>query len=134
MQIQPYLFLEGRCEEAIAFYRQALDAQQVMLMRFKDCPDPAMAPAGNADKVMHARLQIGDTTLLLSDGRCQGQTKFDGFALSVLAPDVATAEQRFAALADGGEVRMPLGKTFFSPAFGMVADRFGVTWMVYVGQ
>ena len=134
MEIQPYLFLDGRCEEAIAFYREALGAQQVMLMRFKDCPDPAMAPPGDPNKVMHARLQIGDTTLLLSDGRCQGQPKFDGFALSVTVPDAAAAERTFAALGDGGEVRMPLGKTFFSPAFGMVADRFGVTWMVYVGH
>jgi len=134
MEIQPYLFFDGRCDEAIAFYRQALGAQQVMLMRFKDCPEPGMAPPGSEDKVMHARLQVGDATLLLSDGRATGQPNFQGFALSVLAPDVATAEQRFAALSEGGEVRMPLGKTFFSPAFGMVADRFGVTWMVYVGS
>ena len=132
MQVQPYLFLDGRCEEAIAFYGQALGASQVMLMRFKDAPDPAMVTPGTEDKVMHARLDIGGTTVLLSDGRCQGNPNFQGFALSLTAPDVATAEQRFAALSQDGQVQMPMAKTFFSPAFGMVADRFGVNWMVYV--
>jgi PhnB protein len=132
MLIQPYLFFDGRCEEAVAFYREALGAEIVMLMRFKDGPDPAMAPPGSADKVMHAALRIGETTILASDGRCLGQPKFDGFALSLTAADAAEAERLFAALGDGGEVRMPLAKTFFSPRFGMVADRFGVSWMIYV--
>jgi PhnB protein len=132
MLIQPYLFFDGRCEEAVAFYREALGAEIVMLMRFKDGPDPAMAPRGSADKVMHAALRIGETTILASDGRCLGQPKFDGFALSLTAADAAEAERLFAALGDGGEVRMPLAKTFFSPRFGMVADRFGVSWMIYV--
>lgn len=132
MEIQPYLFLDGRCDEAIAFYREALGAEQVMLMRFKDAPDPAMAPPDSADKVMHARLTIGGATLLMSDGRCAGQPNFQGFALSITAPDVAAAEQRFAALSDGGNVQMPLAETFFSPRFGMLTDRFGVMWMVYV--
>ncbi|HUB13036.1 MAG TPA: VOC family protein [Acetobacteraceae bacterium] len=132
MEIQPYLFLEGRCEEAIAFYRQALGAKPAMMMRFKDCPDQTMIPPGGGDKIMHARLDIGDTTLLLSDGRCQGAQNFQGFALSITAPDAPSAERLFHALSEGGEVRMPIAKTFFSPAFGMLADRFGVAWMVYV--
>jgi PhnB protein len=131
MQVQPYLFFDGRCEEAMAFYQQALGAKQIMLMRFKDCPDPSMVPPGGADRVMHARLDIGGNTLLLSDGSGQ-EHQFEGFALSITAADAAEAELKFNALAEGGQVRMPLGKTFFSPAFGMLADRFGVSWMVYV--
>jgi PhnB protein len=132
MELQLYLFFDGRCDEAIAFYREALGAEVRMLMRFKDSPDPAIAPPGNADKVMHAALRIGATTLLASDGRCLGEAAFQGFALSLTVADEAKAERFFAALAAGGEVRMPLTKTFFSPRFGMVVDRFGVTWMVYV--
>ncbi|HUB44044.1 MAG TPA: VOC family protein [Acetobacteraceae bacterium] len=131
MQVQPYLFFDGRCEEAMAFYQQALGAKQIMLMRFKDCPDPSMVPPGGADRIMHARLDIGGNTLLLSDGSGQ-EHQFEGFALSITAADAAEAELKFNALAEGGQVRMPLGKTFFSPAFGMLADRFGVSWMVYV--
>lgn len=132
MRLEPYLFLDGRCDEAIAFYREALGAEVAMLVRFKDAPDPAMAPADGADKVMHARLTIGGTTVLASDGRCLGRPSFQGFALSLTATDEAEAERLFAALSAGGEVQMPLAKTFFSPRFGMVADRFGVSWMVYV--
>jgi PhnB protein len=132
MQVQPYLFFDGRCDEAIAFYRRAIGAEVTMLMRFQDSPDPAMAPPGGADKIMHAALRIGETTVLASDGRCQGQPTFEGFALSLNAADEAEAERLFGALSEGGQVRMPLAKTFFSPRFGTLADRFGVTWMVYV--
>jgi len=132
MEIQPYLFFDGRCDEAIAFYQGALGAEVKMLMRFKQAPEPGMVTPGSEEKVMHARLDIGDTTVLVSDGRCMGQPNFQGFALSLTVPDTAAAERLFAALGDGGEVRMPLERTFFSPSFGMIADRFGVTWMVYV--
>ena len=130
MQIQPYLFYNGRCDEAIEFYRAAVGAEVTMLMRFKDSPEPASH--GNAEKVMHASLRIGDTTVLVSDGRCTGQLSFQGFALSLTVPDDAEAERLFAALGDGGQVQMPLTKTFFTSKFGMVADRFGVLWMIYV--
>lgn len=133
MLVQPYLTFDGRAEEAIEFYRSALGAEVQMKMRFSDHPDPATmpnAPPGNA--IMHASLRIGDSTVLLSDGQCSGAAKFQGFALSLTAKDTAEAERRFHALAEGGEVRMPLAKTFFSPAFGMVTDKFGVGWMVYV--
>jgi PhnB protein len=135
MQVQPYLFFEGRCEEAIEFYRKAVGAEVTMLMRFKDSPEPpapGMCPPGSQDKVMHANLSIGDTQVMASDGRCLGRPSFQGFSLSLAVHDDAEAERRFAALADGGQVHMPLGKTFFSSRFGMVADRFGVSWMVIV--
>ena len=137
MQVQPYLFFDGRCEEAIDFYRKTLDAEVVMLMRFKESPDPpqpGMCPPGSDDKVMHASLRIGETTVMASDGRCQGQPRFEGFSLSLTVPDEARAERLFAALGDGGQVQMPLAKTFFSPRFGMIADRFGVSWMIIVAS
>jgi PhnB protein len=124
------LFFEGRCEEAIEFYRSTLGAEVTMLMRFRDSPEPASY--GSADKVMHANLRIGETTLLVSDGRCHGRASFQGFALSLTVSTESEAERLFAALGDGGQVQRPMSKTFFSPRFGMVADRFGVLWMVYV--
>ena len=137
MQVQSYLFFDGRCEEAVEFYKSALGAEVTMLMRFKDSPeppDPGMVPPGSGDKVMHTSFRIGDTTVMASDGRCQGQPSFAGFSLSLTAPDDAEAERLFAALAEGGQVQMPLAKTFFSSRFGMVADRFGVPWMIVVAR
>lgn len=136
MQVQPYLFFDGRCEEAIEFYRETLGAEVTMLMRFKDSPEPqqpGMIPPGAENKVMHMSFRVGDTTVMASDGQCQGAPSFQGFALSVTVSDAARAEKVFDALADGGQVQMPLSETFFSPRFGMVADRFGVSWMVIVG-
>jgi PhnB protein len=134
MPVQPYLFFDGNCEEALVFYRRALGAEEVMMMRWKDSPDPAACSpdSANANKIMHAQFRIGGTEVMASDGRCQGQPKFEGFALSLTAPDEAGAEGLFNALAEGGQVQMPLGQTFFSPRFGMVADRFGISWMIYV--
>jgi PhnB protein len=138
MQIQPYLFFDGRCEEAIEFYRKALGAQVDMLMRFKDSPQPPPQPGdcapGSENKVMHASFRVGDSMLLASDGRCTGKPRFDGFSLSLTVSNDADAKRLFGALADGGQVTQPLTKTFFSSSFGMVADRFGVNWMVYVAQ
>jgi PhnB protein len=133
--VQPYLFFDGRCEEAIDFYRKALDAEVTMLLRFKDSPEPpqpGMCPPGSDDKVMHANLRIGETMVMASDGRCGGRPSFEGFALSLSVPTEAEADRLFAALANGGQVQMPLAKTFFSPRFGMVSDRFGVSWMILV--
>jgi PhnB protein len=133
MQVQSYLNFNGRCEEALEFYRKALGAEVTMLMRFKDMPDPKLpSMVGSENKVMHARFRVGDTTLLASDGQCTGKPTFSGMSLSMTADNVAAAERLFAALADGGQVQMPLAKTFFSPRFGMLADRFGVSWMIYV--
>ena len=136
MQVQPYLFFDGRCEEALEFYRTALGAEAKMLMRWKDMPDPqpGTIPPGSEEKVMHATVRIGDTEVMASDGRCQGQPNFQGFALSLAPANETEARRLFTALAEGGQVQMPLAKTFFSPCFGMVADRFGVSWMVYVAH
>ena len=133
LTVQPYLFFDGRCEEAIEFYRSTLGAEVAMLSRFKDSPDPNACAPGTEDKVMHASLRIGDTTLLASDGRCEEAT-FEGFSLSLTVPDEIEAERLFASLADGGQVEMPLAKTFFAKRFGMVADRFGVSWMILVAS
>ena len=133
-QVQPYLFFDGRCEEALQFYQKALGAEVTGLLRFKDSPDPGMVPPGAGDKVMHASVRVGEATVLASDGRCEGRPSFQGFALSLTVSTEAEADRLFGALAAGGQVHMPLAKTFFSPSFGMVADRFGVSWMVYVEQ
>ena len=138
MNVQPYLFFDGKCEEAIAFYKKAVGAEVKMLMRFKDAPPPdpksdMCAPAPQtADKVMHACLRIGDTNVMMSDGRCQGKASFQGFSLSLTAANENEAKRLFGVLSDGGQVIMPLGKTFYSPCFGMAADKFGVSWMVIV--
>ena len=133
MQIQPYLFFDGRCEEAVKYYQSALGAEVDLLMRYRDSPDPLppeMADSAKADQVMHATLRIGGAVVMASDD-CSGQaSRFEGFSLSLGVPDDATAERMFSALADGGQVVMPLGPTFWSPRFGMVTDRFGVHWMV----
>ena len=135
MHIEPYLFFNGRCEEAVEFYKKALGAEGVVLMRFKESPEPpppGMIPTGSENKIMHASFRVGDTMVMASDGRCTGQTDFQGFCLSITAANEAEAEQKFAALSEGGQVQMPLAKTFWSPRFGMGADRFGVGWMVSV--
>ncbi|MBO0750829.1 MAG: VOC family protein [Bradyrhizobiaceae bacterium] len=135
MPVQPYLFFEGRCEEALDHYRKALGAEVEALLRYDECPEPlppGRLPPGGEKKVMHAQFRVGDTTFMASDGHCSGTPSFKGFSVSLTAPDDVTAKRLFDALADGGEVRMPLGPTFFAKSFGMVADRFGLGWMVIV--
>jgi len=132
--IQPYLFFGGRCEEALNFYKSALGAEVQMLLRFKESPQPpqpGMVPEGWENKVMHSAFRIGKSTLMASDG-CSEGSGFSGFTLSLNVPNEEEAHRVFTALSEGGEVRMPLGKTFWSPCFGMVADRFGLGWMVGV--
>jgi PhnB protein len=135
MKIEPYLFFDGRCEEALEFYRSALGAEVTMRMRIKESPEPvdsAMSPPGSENNILHAAFRIGDTTVMASDGRGQGRPSFQGFSLSLSVPNDSEAARLFGALAKGGQVQMPLAKTFFSSSFGMVADRFGVPWMVNV--
>ncbi len=134
MHVQPYLNFDGRCDEALEFYKKAIGAKLGMLMRWKDSPDKSMCTPDNADKVMHSQFAIGDTTVMASDGRNSGKPNFSGIALSITANSEADADRMFAGLADGGQVQMPLGKTFFSPRFGMVADKFGVGWMILVAN
>ena len=132
MQVQPYLFFDGRCDDAIEFYKKTLGAEVGMLMRWKDSPEKSMCTPENENKVMHASLTIGETRVMASDGRNTGSPKFDGFALSVNAKNDADADELFNGLSAGGNIIMPLGKTFFSPRFGMTQDKFGVNWMVIV--
>ena len=143
MLVNPYLSFEGRCEEALDFYQQALGAQVSMLMRSKDAP-PSDAPAPSdgcvpeggipGDKILHASFTVGGSTLMASDGMISGERDFKGVSLSLSVDTEAEAHRLFNALADGGQVQMPLSATFFSPAFGMVADRFGVAWLVLVAS
>jgi PhnB protein len=132
MSVQPYLFFNGRCEEALEFYRSALGAEIVMLSRFKEAPDPGMSQPETEEKIMHASFRVGETLLMASDGRCEGQPQFEGFSLSIVVPDEGEAERAFNALAEGGKVEMPLAQTFWAPKFGMLEDRFGVGWMISV--
>jgi PhnB protein len=133
--IQPYLFFNGSCEQAVEFYRKALGAEVEMMMRFKESPEPpqpGMVPPGFENKIMHTSFRIGQTTVMASDGCSTDKPNFDGFSLAISVPNEAEADRVFKALADGGQVKMPLAKTFWSPRFGMVADRFGIGWMVSV--
>jgi PhnB protein len=132
MNVQPYLSFEGRADEAIEFYKTSIGAKVEMLMRFKDAPDQSMVTPANKEKVMHAALHAGDAMLLMSDGRCTGSANFNGIALALSVKSDDEAKRVFGALAEGGQVNMPLTKTFFSSNFGMLQDKFGVGWMVLV--
>jgi PhnB protein len=135
MQAQTYLFFDGRCEEAVEFYRSALGAEVLAMMRFSENPEPqqaAMSPPPAGDKIMHMSFRVGNTTVLASDGQCGGRPNFQGFSLAITVENNQEAERLFARLSEGGTVQMPMTTTFFAPRFGMVADRFGVSWMVYV--
>jgi len=130
--VQPYLFFGGRCEEAVHFYRDAIGAEIVAIMRFKESPEPpppGMVPPGHEDKVMHCAFRIGDSLIMCSDG-CDESSVFSGFSLAITFPCVAEVDRAFASLSEGGQVQMLLGTTFWSPRFGMVKDRFGTGWMV----
>ena len=133
MKVQPYLFFNGRCEEAIEFYKKVLGAEVLMLMRFRDNPDQppsGMVPPGSEDKIMHASLRLGETECMASDGIGTDGPTFQGISLSLSVSSETEADRLFDALGEGGQVQMPIGRTFFSPRFGMVADRFGVSWMI----
>jgi PhnB protein len=135
MLVQPYLNFDGRCEEAIEFYQRAVGAEVQGLMRFKDNPGPASSEhvtPGTENKVMHAALKIGDSLVMASDGYCQGKPSFQGVSLALQVKDAAAADKAFNALAEGGQVTLPLTQTFWSPRFGMLVDRFGVAWMINV--
>jgi PhnB protein len=133
MKVQPYLMFNGRCEEAINFYKAELGAEVLALMRFEENPPPPDRVPPNWDnKVMHSCFKIGETEIMASDGDCADKTPFGGVTLSIQVKNEAEADRAFNGLSKGGKVKMPLGKTFFSPRFGMLDDRFGVSWMVVV--
>jgi PhnB protein len=125
MQIQPYLFFEGRAEEALEFYQKSLGAKVEAVIRYKENPDPKHNPPNSADKVMHCNFRIGDTQVMASDGNCSGKPNFQGFSLTFNAKDEADAKRRFNALAEGGQVNLPLSETFFAKSFGMVRTASG---------
>jgi PhnB protein len=133
--IEPYLFYNGRCEEALDFYKKALGAEVQMVMRFKESPEPpppGMVPPGFENKIMHASFRVGKTTVMASDGCSADKASFEGFSLAVSVATEAEADRVFGALSAGGQVKMPLAKTFWSPRFGMLEDKFGIGWMVSV--
>jgi PhnB protein len=135
MLVQPYLFFEGRCEEAIEFYKSALGAKVQMLTRYNQSPyGPPALPPGSENKVMHASLVVGESMIFCSDGHCKGSPNFSGFRLTITADNDAGADRLFAAITAAGKVEMPLSKTFFSSRFGMATDQFGVGWMVMVRE
>jgi PhnB protein len=134
MIVQSYLFFDGRCEEALEFYKKAIGAEVTAMMRNSDSPDQSMCVPGTENKVMHANFKIGDTQLMASDGMCSGSPKFAGVSLSITAQDAAEAERLFAALSEGGQVQLAMHETFFAERFGMAADKFGVSWMVIAGK
>ena len=133
--VQPYLFFNGNCEQAVEFYRRAIGAEVEMMMRFKDSPEPmppGMLAPGYESKIMHSSFRVGQTTVMASDGCGTENVSFQGFSLSLSVATEAEADRYFNALADGGKVTMPLNKTFWSPRFGMLEDKFGIGWMVSV--
>ncbi len=129
MRVEPYLYFQGRCEEALEFYRGAINAEGSVITRFADIPG-SQVPPGAETKVAHAELRIGDTTVLASDGCDAGECAYNGFSLALTAADDSEAERLFAALAEGGSIQLPIQSTPFSSRFGIVADRFGVPWTV----
>ncbi len=130
MNVQPYLSFEGRTQEALDFYKSALGAKVDMVMHFKDAPPDMQGNMPNKDKIMHSAFHIGDTQIMATDGECSGKSSFSGIKLTLNAASNGEAEKLFNALAQGGKVGMPLAETFFAHRFGMVADKFGVGWMV----
>jgi PhnB protein len=130
MNVQPYLSFEGRAQEAIDFYKTALGAKVEAIMQFKDAPPDMQTNMPHKDKVMHSAFKVGDTTIMATDGQCSGKSEFSGITLTLNANSDAEAEKLFNALAQGGKVNMPMAETFFATRFGMVADKFGVGWMV----
>ena len=130
MKVETYLFFNGRCEEALEFYKKALDAKIVNMMRFSDSPDQRQCAPGTLDKIMHSTFSIGDTQLMASDGDCKGDTKFQGMSLTIGVKSPEEAEKLFKAIGEGGQVQIPMMETFFATRWGMVADKFGVSWMV----
>lgn len=134
MKVQSYLVFDGKCDEALEFYKRALGAKVNALMRFSEAPDQSQIKPESKNKVMHSEIQIGETVIMASDGYCTGKPGFQGFSLTISVPTDAEAKRVFEAISEGGQVSMPLGKTFFASSFGVASDKFGVGWMVITDQ
>lgn len=132
MKIEPYLMFNGRCEEAISFYQTVLGAEVAFLMRFDEAPDKECCPPGAEKKVMHATIMVAGNALMMSDGCCDDKPAFQGISLSISVDDIEQGRTLFEQLSEGGLIEMPYAATFWSPGFGVVRDRFGVSWMVNV--
>ncbi|MBW7982032.1 VOC family protein [Enterobacillus tribolii] len=130
MQIQPYIFFYGNCEEALNFYHTALGGEIIQLMRVSEAPENAQCPMTDPDKILHAAIRLGSSILMMSDGLSAPPPPVATYSLSLIAPTVTQGETWFRQLSEGGDVTMPFGKTFWSPGFGMLADKFGIRWMV----
>ncbi len=133
MEVNAYLTFDGKCVEALEFYKSKLGAKVTAIMRFKEAPDQSQIKPESKDKVMHSEFQLGETKVMASDGYCTGKPSFSGFSLVIQCKDDAEAAKHFKALSDGGQVTMPLDKTFFASSFGIVSDKFGVSWMLIAG-
>ncbi len=136
MQVQPYLFFNGRADEAIEFYCTKLGAEVTKIMRFNEMPeaDKGVISPGSENKIMHAGLRFGPSEVFVSDGMNSGETNFEGISLSLSATDNAEAERLFGLLAEGGKIQMPMEETFFAARFGAVEDKFGVSWLVMAAK
>jgi PhnB protein len=130
MQVNPYLWFDGRCAEAFGSYAQLLGGEIAMLQTHADSPAAAQAPPGWGDKIMHARLLVGDAVLMGSDVPPPHHQAPQGFSVSLQVDRIAEGERIFNGLAEGGAVRMPFQPTFWAAGFGMCVDRFGIPWMV----
>ena len=134
LQLDTYLFFDGTCADAMRFYERTLGGK-LQLMTHGDSPMAAQTPPGSANRIMHARLELDGRLLMASDSMVGQPTQgMKGFSLSLIYPTVAEAQRMFAALAEGGQITMPMGKTFWAEAFGMLVDRFGTSWMVNGGM
>ena len=124
--VNPYIAYKGTCQEAIDFYKQALGAELIFSQTWGESP---MSEAGFEDKIMHATIKIGDSTIMMCDDP-RNETTGSNISLAIGLNDKDIAHKYFDGLAEGGQVTMPLDKTFWAEAFGMLTDKFGINWMI----
>ncbi|MBV8799874.1 MAG: VOC family protein [Alphaproteobacteria bacterium] len=130
MEINPYLNFNGNCGEAFQFYAKVLGGKDLRIMTFADAPPGMPVTRETKNQVMHARFRVGDTMIMGSDGPGGRYNKPQGYAVNIGVDTPEEADRIFAALAEGGNVGMPIAETFWAKRFGVVTDRFGTHWMV----
>ncbi len=130
MRLNPYLNFDGKCAEAFAFYARCLGGQNLAIQTFRESPMAEHVGPEDQDRVVHARMNVGDTVLMGSDSPSNRSSEAKGFAVSLSVDSAEEAERVFHALAEGGEIHMPIGETFWAVRFGMLLDQFGIPWMV----